>query len=117
MTRRFALGLAPLAFAAIAQAQTAPAVLLFQVTGAREDIVIGLTPAELAGMGTGPEAERIAKQLVAQGQVGAWRYVVGRGPDGTTRLAPTARIAILRQESVRIEPYRAALPVATPPTN
>lgn len=117
IARRLSLGLAPLAFAAIARAQTTPAIVLFQVTGVREDIVIGLTPAELAAMGSGPEAERIAKRLVEQGQVGAWRYVVGRAPDGSTRLAPTARIAIMRQEAVRIEPYRAALPVAPPPQN
>jgi len=90
-------------------------VLLFQVTGVREDIVIGLTPAELGTMGSGPEAERIARRLVEQGQVGAWRYVVGRAPHGSTRLAATGRIAIMRQDSVRIEPYRAALPVAPPP--
>lgn len=117
IARRLALALAPLAFSAIAQAQTPPAIVLFQVTGVRDDIVIGLTPAELAAMGSGPEAERIAKRLVEQGQVGAWRYVVGRAPDGSTRLAATGRIAILRQESVRIEPYRAALPVAPPPAN
>lgn len=117
MSRRLAFALAPLAFAAIARAQTPPAVMLFQVTGVREDIVIGLTPAELAAMGTGPEAERIARRLVEQGQVGAWRYVVGRAPDGSTRLGATGRIAILRQDSVRIEPYRAALPVAPPPAN
>ncbi len=116
-TRRLALALAPLAFGAIAQAQTTPAIMLFQVTGLRDDIVIGLTPAELAAMGTGPEAERIAKRLVEQGQVGAWRYVVGRAPDGSTRLGATGRIAILRNESLRIEPYRAALPVAPPPAN
>ena len=117
MTRRLAFALAPIAFSAIAHAQTPPAVQLFQVTGVRDDIIIGLTPAELAALGSGPEAERIAKRLVEAGQIGAWRYNVGRAPDGSTRLNPTGRIAILRNEALRIQAYRAALPVAPPPAN
>ncbi|HYF08557.1 MAG TPA: hypothetical protein VD970_13110 [Acetobacteraceae bacterium] len=114
-TRRLALALSPLILAAVARAQQEAGVVLFRVAGMREDIIIGLTPAELAALGTGPEAERIARRLVEAGQVGAWRYVVGRAPDGTTRYNPVARIALIRQETVRIEPYRAAIPVAPPP--
>ena len=117
MTRRLSLALLPLAYSAIAQAQTAPEVLLFQVTGVRDDIIIGLTPAELATLGSGPEAERIGRRLAETGQVGAWRYNVGRAPDGSTRLAATGRISILRNESLRIQAYRAALPVVAPPAN
>lgn len=113
-TRRLALALPTLALALPATAQ-APAVLLFRVVSQRDEIIIGLTPAELAAMGSGPEAERIARRLVADGQVGAWRYVVGRAPDGSTRHAATGRIAILRQDTYRIEPYSAAIPVAPPP--
>jgi hypothetical protein len=52
---------------------------------------------------------------VAEGQITAWRYVVARAPDGTTRFAATGRIAVLRQDTTRIEPYSSALPVAPPP--
>lgn len=115
-TRRSALALSPLLLApVVAQAQPDAPVSLFRIAGMREDVIIGLTPAELAALGTGPEAERIARRLVEAGQVGAWRYVVGRAPDGTTRYNPVGRIAIIRQETVRIEPYRAAIPVAPPP--
>ena len=81
--------------------------LLFQITGVRDDIIISLMPSELATMGTGPEA----------GQVGACRYIVGRAPDGPTRLAPAGLIAVLRNESLRSKGYRPALPVAPPPAN
>lgn len=113
-TRRLALALPALAFALPVAAQ-APAVLLFRVVSQRDEIIIGLTPAELEALGTGPEAERIARRLAAEGQVGAWRYVVGRAPDGSTRHATTGRIAILKQDTYRIEPYAPALPVAPPP--
>ncbi|CAH0174647.1 hypothetical protein [Roseomonas sp. CECT 9278] len=113
-TRRIALALPLLALPGAAAAQ-APAMRLFRVVSQRDDIIIGLTPAELAAMGTGPDAERIGRTLASQGQLGAWRYVVGRAPDGSTRYATTARVSILRQETYRIEPYAPALPVAPPP--
>ena len=113
-TRRLALALPALALALPAAAQ-APAVLLFRVVSQRDEIIIGLTPAELAALGTGPEAERIGRRLAAEGQVGAWRYMVGRAPDGSTRYAASGRVSILRQDTYRIEPYHAALPVAPPP--
>lgn len=112
--RRFVLALPLLALASAAAAQ-APAVQLFRVISQRDTITIGLTAAELAALGSGPEAERIGRALAAQGQLGAWRYVVGRAPDGSTRYAPAGRVSILRQETYRIEPYAPALPVAPPP--
>jgi hypothetical protein len=115
MTRR-GLALAMLLAASGAGlAQPAAPVRLFTLVGTRDSITIGFTAAELAALGEGPEAERIARRLVAEGQLGAWRYAVGRAPDGSTRYAATGRIAILRQEALRIEPLVPALPVAPPP--
>jgi hypothetical protein len=115
-SRRLALALPLLALPGAVAAQSPP-VRLFSVVTPRDEIVIGLTPAELAALGSGPEAERIARRLVAEGQISAWRYVVARAPDGTTRFAATGRIAVLRQDTTRIEPYSSALPVAPPPAN
>ena len=98
-------------------AAQAPAVRLFKIVGPRDEVTIGLTEAELAALGSGPEVERIARALVAQGQLTAWQYVVGRASDGSTRFATTRRIAVMRSESLRIEPYTAALPVVPPPAN
>jgi hypothetical protein len=99
-----------------ANAQT-PAVKLFKVVGARDEVWIGLTEAELAALGAGPDVERIARALVANGQLTAWQYNVRRGPDGSTQLMATQRIAVMRNDSLRIEPYTAALPVMPPPAN
>jgi len=99
-----------------ALAQTAP-LQLFKVVGPRDDVTIGVTAAELDAMGSGPGVERLARKLVADGQVTAWRYTVGRAPDGSTRYGAAGKVAILRNETLRIEPYAAALPVAPPPAN
>lgn len=90
-------------------------VSLFKVVGPRDEVTIGLTDSELAALGTGPAVERIARALVAQGQLTAWHYAVGRAPDGTTRYAARGRVAILRSDSLRVEPISPALPVAPPP--
>lgn len=97
-----------------AVAQTTPP-QLFRVVGAREEVTIGVTAAEFAALGGTPSVARLAQALVADGQITAWQYVVGRGPDGATRYVTNRRIAILRHDAMRIEPYAAALPVSPPP--
>lgn len=101
------------AFAGPTLAETAPQ--LFRVVGVKCDVTIGITAAEFDAMGSAPGVERLARKLVADGQITAWQYVVGRGPDGSTRYVPTRRIAILRNEAARLEPYASALPVSPPP--
>jgi hypothetical protein len=118
-TRRSALALLPGLAAALAAppaaAQGTPPVQLYRLVLARGEVIIGLTPRELAGLGSGPEVERIARRIAEQGQLTAWRYTVARAPDGSTRLATRERVAVMRQEALMVEPYRAALPVAAPP--
>jgi hypothetical protein len=117
-TRRSALALLPalaLLAARPAAAQGEPPVRLFRVVLQRGEVVIGLTPRELAGLGSGAEVERIARRIVQEGQLTAWRYTVTRAPDGSTRLATREKVAVLRQEGLLVEPYAAALPVAAPP--
>ncbi len=107
--------LAATLLAALPAAAQAPAAALFRIVTARDEVILGFTPAELAALGAGPEVERIARRLVEAGQVTAWRYVVTRAADGATQLAARERVAVLRHDSLRVEPYRPALPVAPPP--
>lgn len=88
---------------------------LFRVVTMREDVVVGLTLVELTALGSGPEVERLARRIASEGQLTAWRYIAGRGPDGLLRLAARNRVAVLRQDALIIEPYAAALPVLAPP--
>jgi hypothetical protein len=108
------LGAAPLR---PAEAQSTPAaqVRLFRIMTMREDLVVGLMPADIAALGAGPEVDVLARHIAAAGQLTGWRYVVGRAPDGGTRLATRDRVAVLRQNALIVEPYRAALPVLPPP--
>ena len=92
------------------------AVLLFRVVTMREDVLLGLTPAELESLGIGPEVERLARRIATEGQLTAWRYVVSRASDGGMRLVTRHRVAVLRQDALMVEPYAATLPVSPPPT-
>lgn len=113
MHRRLLLAAVPAAaLAAPAAAQTA--VTLFQVVGPGGNVLIGVTAQELAGWGRGEPVSVVAERLVATGTITVWQYAVGRAADGTLQMQPRARIALLRNDAVRIEPYAAAHPVAAP---
>ena len=116
-TRRAALAAiaATATLAGLPAGAQAATVQLFRVVGPRDEVFIGVTPAQLAQLGAGPEVERIARRLAAEGQFTAWRYAVGRAPDGSTRFATGQKVAIMRNDALRIEPYAPALPVAPPP--
>jgi hypothetical protein len=90
-------------------------VRLFRVVTMREDVLLGLTPAEMAALGSGPEVERLAVHIATEGQVTGWRYRSERSPNGGTQLATHHRVAVLRQDALMLEPYAPALPVVAPP--
>ncbi|NKC33781.1 hypothetical protein [Falsiroseomonas selenitidurans] len=111
-----AIGLLPAApLAGLALVRMEPPIRLFRVMTIREDLLLGLTDQDLAALGAGPVAERLARRIVAEGQLSGWRYVVGRGADGAPQLAARHRVAVLRQDALLVEPYHAALPVLPPP--
>lgn len=77
-----------------ALAQSPPA--LFKVISPRDEVVIGVASATV---------ETLAKRLVDQGHVTAWQYAVRRAADGTTEHGPLRQVAILRQDTLRIEAF------------
>jgi hypothetical protein len=108
-------GLASLALRRPAAGQaTAQPVLLFRVIGPRDTITIGITPDDLAAWGSGEPVSVLAARLAAAGQVTAWAYAVGRGEDGALAMVSRGRVALLRNDTLRIEPYAAAHPVRAP---
>lgn len=88
---------------------------LFRVVTMRGDMLIGLPRQDIPGSGTGPEADRLAGRIAAEGELTAWRYVVRRGADGTTRLVARDRVCLLRQDVLMLEPHAPAIPVLPPP--
>ncbi len=99
---------------ALPEAQ-AVAVRLYRVVTIRGDLLLGLTEPELAALGPGPEAERLARHIVDSGGVVAWRYDSIRSAEGGVRLVAQDRVAVLRQDALLVEAYDTALPVAPPP--
>ncbi|HEY8567152.1 MAG TPA: hypothetical protein VIL65_16765 [Beijerinckiaceae bacterium] len=90
-----------------------PAVTLFKVVTARDDIVIGLTGPELDRMG-GRDAGTVARAILAKGELTAWRYAVRKAPNGDLQQAPSLRVGLLAHASMRVEPYATPLPVIAP---
>lgn len=106
--------LAAAALAAPAAASTSAAVILLQVVGPRANVVIGVTAPELEAWGRGEAVTVVAERLHAAGTITVWQYAVGRAADGSLQMQPCARIALLRSEAMRIEPYSAAHPIVAP---
>lgn len=86
-------------------------VQLFKIITTRDEIVIGFKPEDLAALG-GTDASVIAKKLVADGTMGVTQYAVRRAADGSLEQGPLRQIAVLANDSLRIEPYTSPLPVA-----
>jgi hypothetical protein len=91
-----------------------PEVRLFRVVTTRDAITIGLTGPEIAALGTGEVVTLLAEKLEKTGQITVWQYASGRVADGSLAMKPIARVAVLRADSLRIEPYVAALSVLAP---
>jgi hypothetical protein len=77
---------------------------LFKVITVKDEIIIGLTADELKALG-GSDASAIAHALAQKGDLTVWQYNVHRGPNGELQQAPTAKIGLLANSSLRVEPY------------
>ena len=86
------------------------AVLLFKIVTARDDIVIGLSPAQLAALG-GSDVGAVGQALSRDGALTAWQFAVRRRDDGTLEQAPLRQVSILGHDSIRVEPYSTPLPI------
>ena len=61
-------------------------------------------PDELKALG-GSDASAVAHALAQKGDLTVWQYNVHRGPNGEMQQAPTAKIGLLANSSLRVEPY------------
>jgi hypothetical protein len=77
---------------------------LFKVITVQDEIVIGLSEAELKAIG-GTDAGAVAHAIAQKGDLAVWRYNVRRGKDGQLEQGPTAKIGLLANSSLRVEPY------------
>jgi hypothetical protein len=98
-----ALAAAIVAGASASQAQENK-VNLFKVVTVKDEIVIGLSNDEMKALG-GTDASAVAHALAQKGDMTVWQYNVHRGPNGDMQQAPTAKIGLLANASLRVEPY------------
>jgi hypothetical protein len=77
---------------------------LFKVVTVKDEIVIGLSAEELRSLG-GNDASAVAHALAQKGDLTVWQYNVHRGQNGELQQAPTAKIGLLANASLRVEPY------------
>jgi hypothetical protein len=77
---------------------------LFKIVTVKDEIIIGLSPDELQALG-GSDASAVAHALAQKGDLTVWQYNVHRGQNGEMQQAPTAKIGLLANASLRVEPY------------
>jgi hypothetical protein len=97
------LALAPNALAPKAWAQESKTAL-FKVVTSKDEIIIGLTTDELKALG-GTDAAAVAHALAQKGDMAVWQYNVHRGANGELQESPTAKIGLIANSSLRVEPY------------
>jgi hypothetical protein len=73
---------------------------LFKVITFKDEIVIGLSADELKALG-GTDASAVAQK----GDLSVWQYNVHRGANGELQQAPTVKIGLLANSSLRVESY------------
>ena len=83
---------------------------LFKIISVKDEIVIGLSPEELSAMG-GDDAGAVAKALASKGTLSVWQYATRKAANGDLEQAPRAKIGLMAQDSLRVEPYASPLKV------
>ena len=96
----------------IAWSQDKAMTTLFKIITVKDEIVIGLNADELDRLG-GRDAGAVARALVAKGEMTVWQYGVRRGPNGEPQQAPTQKIGLLANSSLRVEPYTTPYTIVT----
>lgn len=94
-----------------ANSSTDSTVSLFKIVTVKDEIVVGMTGAELAGMAGGGEEHvtTVARAIAADGPLTLWQFAVRKGADGALEQAPYQRVSLLDHESLRVEPYETPL--------
>lgn len=86
-----------------------PQPALFKIVTARDEVIVAVPPDDTAA--PRPEAAAIGQALATQGALTLWQYAPRKGADGALEWAPRARISVLAHDSLRVEPYTAAVRV------
>jgi hypothetical protein len=85
-------------------AASASAETLFKIVTVKDEIIVGLNDAELKELGG--DAGGIAKAIASKGSLTLWQYAVTQAKDGERQMAPRAKVGLLANASLRVEPYK-----------
>jgi hypothetical protein len=114
ISKRLLLGLGLASFLMesllIQPALAADKVSLFKVITTKDEIVIGISEADLAQI-EGQNAGGVAKALVAKGSMSVWQYAVRKSAGGDLEQSPLHKIGLIASDSLRVEPYATPLKV------
>jgi hypothetical protein len=83
--------------------EAALAETLFRIVTVKDAVIVGLNDAELAELGG--DAGGIAKAIAAKGSLTLWQYGQKHAANGERQMAPVAKIGVLANNSLRVEPY------------
>lgn len=114
MKIRAGLAATVLAVGFLAPVMAQEQVRLFKIISPKDEVVIGLTTEELRLFGASSDLDGLARHLASAGQMTVWQYAVRKDQGGNLQQAPLRRIAIFRNDTVRIEPYATPLRVISP---
>ena len=87
---------------------------LFKLVSPKDEVVVGLSADELRGFGPAADIDNFAAHLATAGEMSVWQYAVRKDQSGALQQAPLRRIAVFKNDTVRIEPYTSPLPVVAP---
>jgi len=84
--------------------------VLFKIITVKDEIVIGLSAAELDALG-GRDPGLIANSLATKGTLSLWQYAVRKASNGDLEQAPLRKVAVFAHESLRVEAFSTPLKV------
>jgi hypothetical protein len=102
--KKTALRLAAAGLFALFASEAALAESLFKIVTVKDEVIVGLSDAELAELGG--DAGGIAKAIAAKGSLTLWQYGQKHAANGEREMAPVAKIGLLANSSLRVEPYK-----------
>jgi hypothetical protein len=83
---------------------------LFKIVTVKDEIVVGLSDAELSALG-GTDAGALAKAIASKGSITLWRYASKKAANGDLQMAPLDKVGVLANASLRVESYKSPLKV------
>ena len=86
---------------------------LFKIVTVKDEVIVAVPAGDAAAPAA--EAGAIGQALAGKGALTLWQYATRKGADGALEIAPLRQISVLRHDSLRVEPYAAAVRVVPLP--